>query len=69
MTNIDRVRAALTIIPGGVFTLKSFDTYFNGNGDIGALTRDQLGKAIRSQKTVKVLGNGKYRIRGRKVDV
>jgi len=67
MTIVDRIKAALTVVPGNkVFTLDAFDRYFNGNGEVGALTRDQLSKAIRSQPHIKKFGNGRYIIRGRK---
>lgn len=68
MSHVDRVKSALTVIPGGKFTLDQFDTYFNGNGDVLALNRGQLSKAIRAQKTVtKTNKAGVYKIRGRRV--
>lgn len=69
MFHTDRIAMALTVIPGNKpFTLDDFDRYFNGNGDVGALTRDQIGKAIRSRKFVKRTSKrGVYRLKGRRV--
>jgi len=64
----DRVRMALTVIPGSKpFTLAEFDTYYNGNGDVGKLSKDQLSKAIRSQPHIVKISAGKYRVKGRRV--
>lgn len=64
----DRVRMALSVIPGSKpFTLSEFNQYYNGNGDVLSLTRDQLSKAIRSQPHIVKVSAGKYRLKGRRV--
>jgi len=64
----DKIKAALTVMPGNrPFTLNEFDTYYNGNGDVGKLSKDQLSKAIRSQKHIIKVKSGTYRLKGRRV--
>lgn len=59
MTNVNRVKSALASIPGNrVFTSREVI--------IEGLTTKQVGEATRAVPYVKNLGNGRYRIKGRK---
>lgn len=60
MTNIDRVKKALEMV-NSRFTLNDVHEYF-----MGILTREQISKALRSISYVTSLGNGRYRVNGRK---
>lgn len=68
MTIKDTVKAVITTLPGNkMLTTAEISTYCNGNGDVGALTNDQISKALRSLSNVVSAGRGKYRIKGRRV--
>ncbi len=65
MTITDRIKQALTVIPGNkTFTINSFKVA----NKLDDLENDQISKAIRSQPYVQRVGVGKYRVKGRKVN-
>lgn len=64
MTNIETVKRILPRI-NSRFTTAIVVQALHANGDM--LTRDQVGKALRSISYVNHLGNGKFQVKGRKV--
>lgn len=68
MTIREKIQKAITTIQGNKpFTLAEIDTFYNGNGDVERLERDQIGDALRSLSNVKRVGRGRYVVKGRRV--
>ena len=62
MTNVDKVKAYVYEMPNR-FTSKQLHAHMTDP----ELTVEQVGKALKSVKTVKALGKGQFSIRGRLV--